>query len=171
MIVAKGKPEFDDETPCYVYDIWEGANFRLRIKKVDKYPNYDSSAFDSPTELFDGDEERQEEVLSQCYKLAEFLEPSNFKSYEELQKRFEGVVNASSVRPAAADVDNENRAPARSQKQSNSLIEDDGDDNPFNSQPAKESKPAQKKAADPAPDLGGGDDDNLDEFKALLDSI
>ena len=51
------KPEFADEEPIVPFDFWQGANFRLRQRKVAGYPNYDKSEFDSPSALFDGDEE------------------------------------------------------------------------------------------------------------------
>lgn len=173
MIVAKAKPEFDDEKPCYVYDPWEGANFRLRIKKVDKYPNYDSSAFDSPSELFEGDDERLEEIFGQAHKLSELVDPSQFKSYDDLKKRFEGVINASSVRPAAADVDDENKPSNSSKgKKSNSLMEDDEDgDNPFKDQPEKEAKKPSDVKTEKVSTPSLDDDDDLAEFKSLLDEI
>ena len=49
------EPQFEDETPVNVFDFWEGANFRLKIRQIDGYRNYDKSEFDSPTALFEGD--------------------------------------------------------------------------------------------------------------------
>ena len=50
------KPEFEDEKPINPFDFWEGANFKLKIRKVDGYWNYDKSEFDSPTPIKDNDE-------------------------------------------------------------------------------------------------------------------
>ena len=50
------QPEFADETPINPFDMWEGANFKLKIRKVDGYWNYDKSEFDSPTQLKPTDE-------------------------------------------------------------------------------------------------------------------
>ena len=46
-IMASMQPEFEDETPINPFDFWEGANFKLKIRKVDGFWNYDKSEFDS----------------------------------------------------------------------------------------------------------------------------
>ena len=71
------QPAFEDETPINPFDFWEGANFRLKIRKVDGYWNYDKSEFEKPTPLFDTDE-KIEEVWGKQYPLAEFTAPTNF---------------------------------------------------------------------------------------------
>ena len=86
------KPEFADEDPIIPFDFWQGANFRLRQRKVAGYPNYDKSEFDSPSALFDGDEERLKEVWGTQYPLSEFVDPTNYKSYDELKTRLETVL-------------------------------------------------------------------------------
>ena len=86
------KPEFADEDPIIPFDFWQGANFRLRQRKVAGYPNYDKSEFDSPSALFDGDEGRLKEVWGTQYPLSEFVDPANYKSYDELKPRLETVL-------------------------------------------------------------------------------
>ena len=86
------KPEFADEEPIIPFDFWQGANFRLRQRKVAGYPNYDKSEFDSPSALFDGDEGRLKEVWGTQYPLSEFVDPANYKSYDELKTRLEPVL-------------------------------------------------------------------------------
>ena len=86
------KPEFADEDPIIPFDFWQGANFRLRQRKVAGYPNYDKSEFDSPSALFDGDEGRLKEVWGSQYPLSEFVDPTNYKSYDELKTRLETVL-------------------------------------------------------------------------------
>ena len=86
------KPEFEDESPINPFDFWEGANFKLKIRKVDGYWNYDKSEFDSPTALFDNDGQI-EEVWKKAYPLAEFSAASNFKSYDELKQRLDTVLS------------------------------------------------------------------------------
>ena len=86
------KPEFADEDPIIPFDFWQGANFRLRQRKVAGYPNYDKSEFDSPSALFDGDEGRLKEVWGTQYPLSEFVDPANYKSYDELKTRLETVL-------------------------------------------------------------------------------
>ena len=86
------QPAFPDETPINPFDFWEGANFRLKIRKVDGYWNYDKSEFESPTALFDTDD-KIEEVWGKQYPLAEFTAPTNFKSYDELKTRLDAVLS------------------------------------------------------------------------------
>jgi len=91
-LVDAMKPEFADEEPIIPFDFWQGANFRLRQRKVAGYPNYDKSEFDSPSALFDGDEGRLKEVWGTQYPLSEFVDPANYKSYDELKTRLETVL-------------------------------------------------------------------------------
>jgi len=86
------QPQFPDETPINPFDFWEGANFRLKIRKVDGYWNYDKSEFEKPTALFDTDD-KIEEVWGKEYPLAEFTAPTNFKSYDELKSRLDAVLS------------------------------------------------------------------------------
>ena len=86
------QPQFPDETPINPFDFWEGANFRLKIRKVDGYWNYDKSEFESPTALFDTDD-KIEEVWGKQYPLAEFSASTNFKSYDELKARLDAVLS------------------------------------------------------------------------------
>jgi hypothetical protein len=89
------KPEFADEEPIIPFDFWQGANFRLRQRKVAGYPNYDKSEFDSPSALFDGDEEKLKGIWEQQHSLREFVDPANYKSYDELKTRLESVLGGS----------------------------------------------------------------------------
>lgn len=91
-IMDKAKPTFEDEKAVNVFDLWDGADFKLRQKQVEKYPNYDDSVFLEPNELLKGDEEKILEVVNAQYKLTEFLDEKNFKSYEELEKRLNLVL-------------------------------------------------------------------------------
>ena len=85
------QPAFQDETPVNPFDFWEGANFKLKIRKGDGYWNYDKSEFEAPSALFD-DDEQLEEVWKKEYPLAEFTAASNFKSYDELKTRLDMVL-------------------------------------------------------------------------------
>jgi hypothetical protein len=91
-LMAAMQPEFEDESPINPFDFWEGANFKLKIRKVDGYWNYDKSEFDRPTALFDNDGQI-EEVWKKAYPLAEFSAASNFKSYDELKQRLDTVLS------------------------------------------------------------------------------
>jgi hypothetical protein len=85
------QPVFEDETPVNPFDFWEGAEFKLKIRKVDGYWNYDKSEFGSKSALFDNDDEI-EAVWNKQYPLSEFSAESNFKSYDELKTRLGTVL-------------------------------------------------------------------------------
>ena len=83
--------------PINPFDLWTGRNMRLKVKIVktgeEEYPNYDDSVLDSSTPLANGDDKELEKIWKQQYSLREFVDPSKFKSYEELQARFNEVWN------------------------------------------------------------------------------
>jgi hypothetical protein len=93
------QPEFQDETPVNVFDLWEGANFKLKIKKVAGYWNYDSSEFDSVSAL-SADDSELEATWKQEHSLEAFTSKDQFKSYEDLERRLNLVLGVGS-RPAA----------------------------------------------------------------------
>ena len=86
------QPEFADETPVNPFDFWEGANFKLKIRNVEGYRNYDKSEFASASSLYDGDESRLEGVYNQLHDLSEFTDPKNYKSYDELKAKLMRVL-------------------------------------------------------------------------------
>jgi len=86
------QPAFEDETPVNPFDFWEGANFKLKLRKVDGYWNYDKSEFEKPSALAE-DDEKLEEIWGKQYSLSEFTAPTNFKSYDELQTRLNTVLS------------------------------------------------------------------------------
>lgn len=88
------EPPFKGDPSVDVFCFFGGANFRLKVKMDDGYPSYEASSFDSPSPLFGGDEAKIQAIWDQEYPLKEFLDPSRFKSYEELKKRFEDVMAA-----------------------------------------------------------------------------
>ena len=92
--MAAMQPEFEDESPINPFDFWEGANFKLKIRKVDGYWNYDKSEFDKSSALFK-DDAKIEEVWKSAYPLSEFTASTNFKSYEELKTRLDAVLSGS----------------------------------------------------------------------------
>lgn len=89
-------PQFDDEQPVNPFDLWEGANFKLKIRKVEGYRNYDKSEFDSPSAISDDDSEL-EAIWNQEYSLQDFIDPKNFKSYEELKTKLDRVLGLTGV--------------------------------------------------------------------------
>jgi len=96
-------PEFADETPLNPFDFWEGANFKLKIRKVDGYWNYDKSEFEGPSAVFDNDE-AIEELWNKQFPLKPFLAPENFKSYDELKAKLDRVLTGVRNTGTAEDV-------------------------------------------------------------------
>lgn len=96
-IMDEMKPQFEDETPVNPFDPWRGCNFKLKIRKVEGFTNYDKSEFDSPSALFEGDDSKIETLWKSQHKLQSFLDPSNFKSYDELKAKLDMVLNVNST--------------------------------------------------------------------------
>ena len=90
-LMAAMQPEFEDESPINPFDFWEGANFKLKIRKVDGFWNYDKSEFETPSAL--GDDSVIEGIWKKQYALKEFTASTNFKSYEELKTRLDAVLS------------------------------------------------------------------------------
>lgn len=86
------QPQFADEEPVNPYDFWEGADFKVKIRKVEGWINYDKSEFSAPSALHDGDDERIEEVYNKLYSLQDFMKPENYKSYDELKLKLNRVL-------------------------------------------------------------------------------
>jgi hypothetical protein len=106
-ITAAMQPEFEDEDPINPFDFWAGANFKLKIKKVAGYWNYDSSEFDRQSALLD-DDDAMEAIWKKEYSLAELVAPDQFKSYDELKKRLDYVLgNAPSRSRVNEDLEDE----------------------------------------------------------------
>ena len=138
-------PEFEDEDAVNPFDLWAGANFRLRIRQVEGYRNYDKSDFDTPSALFD-DDDKLEKVWQSEYGLSEMVAPDKFKSYAELEARLARVLGHNPSVQASATEAMEESAPW--------------------SPPSQESKPPE---VDDASTSGTFDDDDesLDFFQKL----
>jgi hypothetical protein len=98
------QPQFQDEKPVNPFDFWEGANFKIKIRKVEGWTNYDKSEFDSSSELFDGDDTKLEGVYNSLHDLGEFTKEENYKSYEELQMKLNSVLGTNTAMTGAAMV-------------------------------------------------------------------
>ena len=140
---AAMNPEFEDEKPMNPFDLWEGANFKLKIRNVEGYRNYDKSEFDSPAPLGEDDSDL-EKIWKREYSLNEFIEPANFKSYDELKDKLYRVLGLTgSTKP---------------QTRAESYDEDDA------------TPPPQQKVMQPKPVATADDDDeDLDFFKKLAE--
>lgn len=133
-------PEFEDDEQINPFDFWEGANFKLKIRKVEGYRNYDKSEFASKSALSEDDGEI-EEIWNKEYSLQEFLDPSKFKSYDELKKKLDMVLGAAPANNKRAD-----------------------DEDPFD---VPASKPAEKPKKEEPKVSASVDDSDEDYFAAL----
>ncbi len=142
-------PAFEDEQAINPFDFWEGADFKLKIRQVDGYRNYDKSEFDSSSELLGGDDDALEKTYEGLYSLAAFLERKNFKSYAELETKLNRVLGIGGTAPTTA-----------------SAMEAKDDEIPFE-------KPAPVAAAKPAPVAAAPaqdeEDDSLSFFEKLAE--
>jgi len=134
-------PEFEDEKPVNPFDFWEGANFKLKIRNVEGYRNYDKSEFESPSALLNGDDDKLEELWKSQYSLKEFVEPKQFKSYDQLKTRLEKALGFEG-------------APIRSKAEEGVAFQSESVDDSILSKPSSVSV----------------DDDELDYFKNLAES-
>jgi hypothetical protein len=136
------EPQFEDEKPMNPFDFWKGANFKIKIRNVEGYRNYDKSEFDTPAPLFDGEDEKIEKVWKSAHSLKDFLKPENFKSYDELKAKLDKVLGAGGATAASAR-----------------KIEDEEV-----SAPVVRSAPAKKVTAE---DVSVSDDDDMAFFEKL----
>ena len=98
-ILNSMQPEFDDEEPINPFDFWAGANFRLKIRKVEGYWNYDKSEFDSPKPLL-SDDDAMEAIWKKQHSLDAIIAPDQFKSYEQLEARMNAVLRLNTPKAA-----------------------------------------------------------------------
>ena len=147
-LLAAMQPEFQDESPINPFDPFTGANFKLKIRKVDGYWNYDKSEFEAPSKLSE-DESKVEEICQKSYALSECSQSTNFKSYEELAKRMDIVLSGTTkVGNVQESLENEVKSP--------------------DSNPQKEAKSAPTVKAQDV--VGSDDDDTMSYFEKLANS-
>ena len=91
-------PQFEDEQAINPFDLWKGANFKLKIRKVEGYQNYDKSEFDSPSALSEDDAE-MEKIWKSEFSLQELVADKEFKSYDALKQRLEKVLGTGNEAP------------------------------------------------------------------------
>lgn len=145
-IMDKAQPTFEDEKPVNVFDYWSGADFKIRMKKVDGFPNYDASVFSEPAPI--GNDDEILKIAEKQYKLSEFVDATKFKSYDELKAKYLSVMSGDGQTAPRAE-------------QMASL-------------PAREARTvAAPETVSKAPvlseSLGSDDDDSLDYFRKLAE--
>ena len=129
------QPQFQDEEPINPFDFWKGADFKIKIRNVEGYRNYDKSEFDKPRALFD-DDQKIEEVWKAEHSLTDFLDARHFKSYDELKQKLDRVLNgtATVARAESVDLDRVSKpavatsSAERTAVRAKAVVEDEDDD-------------------------------------------
>ena len=98
------QPAFEDEKPINPFDFWKGANFKLKIRKVDGYWNYDKSEFEGVSQIKDSDDDIKA-IWEKQYPLKPFVDPSNFKTYDELKEKLNRVLTGTQSAVTADQID------------------------------------------------------------------
>ena len=114
-------PQYQDEKPMNPFDLWNGANFKIKIRQVEGYRNYDLSSFDLPAALSD-DDAKLEKIWKSEYSLKEFTDPKNFKSYDELKRKLNDVLGLSEQVQSASRT--ESKAPSFEASKPRKSVED-----------------------------------------------
>ena len=103
--------DYDPQPAINPFDLWKGADFKLKIKQVAGYWNYDDSSFNAASTLGNFDDSKLEEIYNSSYSLEEFTDESNFKSYEQLDERLKAVLGQA-VQPKSFETDKYDHAPS-----------------------------------------------------------
>ena len=141
------QPAFEDEQPINPFDFWKGANFKLKLRKVDGYWNYDKSEFEGVTPIKSNDDEIKA-IWEKQYPLKPFVAADNFKTYEELKEKLNRVISGAR---STDTVEMADLPPAQS------------------AAPVKSAEVAQPKASEMAEAVVGDEDDTLDYFSKLAE--
>ena len=136
-------PQYQDEKPMNPFDLWNGANFKIKIRQVEGYRNYDLSGFESPSALLDGDDAKLEKIWKSEYSLKEFTDPKNFKSYDELKRKMNEVLGIGYETAATSSTKREEVPSFEASK--------------------------QRKSVEDTPPWSDSEDEDLNYFKGLAD--
>lgn len=139
-IMDSMQPKYEDETPVNPFDMWKGANFKMKIANVAGYRNYDRSEFGA-AEALNADDNVLEGIYNKQYALKEFTDPTSFKSYSELNLKLTRVLGEE-VKMSVPE-----------------------DDSPFNDGPSVSDPVAV--AADPVQKADSDNDDTMSYFAKL----
>ena len=149
-IMDSMQPKFQDETPVNPFDLWKGANFKMKIANVAGYRNYDRSEF-ANAEALNADDSVLEGIYNKQYALSEFTDPTSFKSYSELNLKLTRVLGEE-VKTNRTEIDY--------------VDEDIKNESPFNDSPNDVKDPVAT-AADPVARADSDNDDTMSYFAKL----
>ena len=181
-ILGKIAPESELEEAVLVYDLWEGQNFLVKVKKVGGYQNYDDSKFYDKICAVGKNDGAIEKIYDQIRPLLEFTDPKAFKPYEDLKKKFLRILSGDAM-PSADDEDKDKEKVKEPEKtdddfefgtddknseepKDKSADEDKPQDDEKKSEPESEDKPQdeEKKSDDDDFNFDDADDDfNFDD--------
>lgn len=147
-------PEFKDEEAVDPFNFWTGADFKLKIRKVAGYTNYDKSEFAPASPLFGGDDAKLESLWNKQYSLKEFVDPKNFKEYNALKTRLYEILG-DDIRSSA--MENDSRA------------EDESEQNPFDAPSRSKPSPKKQDTSPPPTDEPDEEMDTLSYFQKLAE--
>lgn len=167
------EPQFPDQEPTNPFDFWEGADYKLKSRDQGGFQNYDKSEFDKPAPLFGGDEAKMEAVWEKQHKLAEFTNPKQFKTFEELEKKLTETLSAT-ARPKTAEeaIKQEREREADAAPTIAEAVAKDEAKQESRKRPAAKktpAKPAPVVEEEPADEDGDDEAKNLKDFFAGLD--
>ncbi len=138
---ANFAPESEFETPRDPWDIFGdngGANFRVKVRKVSGYNNYDLCAFDAESAIsLNGkklSDKEIEKVLDQRHALDSLIAADQFKSYDELKAKLDSVLGAPTRRksaPSKVSRDEEEEKPSGKKVEKTPVSSDDDDDEAY----------------------------------------
>lgn len=146
----KMTPQYPGEVPSNPFDLWEGADFQLKIRNYEGYRNYDKSEFAPQAPLLN-DDGALEEIWKSEHSLKELVDPKNFKSYAELKAKLYKVLG----------LDGRSHAPTVS------AAEDDSGEMNFTPKFKERSAPTMEQSSSPS--MTSDDDDDMAFFKNLAE--
>lgn len=148
----KMNPQYKDEDAVNPFDFWQGANFKLKIRNVEGYTNYDKSEFSASAPLLEGNDKELEALWRKEYSLLEFVKPDQFKPHAELKTKFQSVVNGStSAKAENMDLSEEDEVPQKK----------------FTPKFPEAQPKSVGRTSKPTNEEGGEEDDALDYFRKL----
>ena len=148
------QPEFDDEKPLNPFDFWEGANFKLKIRDVEGYRNYDKSEFADVSALSESDE-KLESIYNSMHDIREFTDPSKYKTYDELKAKLVSVLGEEAANGGAPSLREEVK-----------MTDEMPPANLKSTEPAPFT--AEERTAEAASMVDEGEDDTMDYFAKLV---
>jgi len=170
------KPKDEDDPAVNVFDFWDGADFSLDIAKVKGYRSYEESKFRAPSALLGGDDKELEKIYKQLYPLQPFVVEGKFKSYDELEKKFNEVNSGikGKIQKKADELFKDAEPAALPDKKAERKPKSEEESTPPWTEPKTKAKStrkpkAQKSKAAAEPEIQTEPDDAMDMYSKLAE--